>query len=74
MWKSILFRFLRGFAAGALAAMAPIVITNVNSWANVGVWMNSLALAGVVGGVAGLILAIDKWVRATPDIEVTTLN
>lgn len=58
-------RFLRGGIAGATTSMLIIMGSNVSNWGDLGLWLNSLAVAFVFGFVTGFILAIDKWIRTT---------
>lgn len=61
--KSIIMRFVRGGLAGAVASMLSVSPTIVNNYNDLGVWLNTLLLAGFVGFVSGSLLAIDKAVR-----------
>jgi hypothetical protein len=64
--KSLLLRFVRAFVAGAVATMIAVVPVASNSnWQDLKVWLSALALAGIVGGINGTILAIDKYIRST---------
>jgi hypothetical protein len=58
-WKTILTRFLKGAVAGAI----PIMGATIGSWTDFGVFLNSLAIAGLFGGITGVILALDKAMR-----------
>lgn len=63
--KSVLFRFLRAFVAGAVATMLTVVPMAANSgWKDLGTWLSALALAGIVGGVTGVLMATDKALRS----------
>ena len=62
--KSVAMRFVRAFLAGAVASMALILFTG-NGWREIGVWLNGLAMAGVVGGISAVLMAADKWFRNT---------
>ncbi len=63
MFQAITLRFLRAFATGAIATMSTVLIFSGNSWGDVGTWLSALALSGLIGGIAGLIQAIDKYFR-----------
>lgn len=66
MFKMIFARFLRGFIAGAVSAAAilsPVAIQNFENLTN---WLLLLLVAVVQGGITGGILALDKYLRATP--------
>lgn len=65
--KSLALRFLRGFIAGAVATMATMTPTIVNNWRDIFVWLSALAVAGIVGGITGGLLALDKYLRAKSD-------
>ena len=56
------YRFIRAFVAGAIASMSLVVITG-DTWTDIGTWLNALAIAGVIGGLSGLIQATDKYLR-----------
>jgi hypothetical protein len=62
MFKSLLYRFLRGGVSGAVAVMVLIVPT-VNSWEQLGTWLSVLGVAGSVGFITGLLVAVDKYFR-----------
>lgn len=59
--KRVLMRFLKGFASGAIASMLAVVIISPASWGEVWLWLNGLAISGFIGGVSGLLLALQKW-------------
>jgi hypothetical protein len=61
--KSILWRFIRGGIAGAVSTMIVLLPLSATSWREVGVVLASLGVAGTIGGISGLILAIDKYCR-----------
>jgi len=63
MAKALLLRFIRGFIAGAIAAMATITISQVTSWQAVIDVLNNLAISAIIGGLSGGILALDKYFR-----------
>jgi len=61
---SVLLRFARAFGCGAAGTMASIAIaTPITTWHELGIWLNALAIAGIVGGFTGLFMAIDKGCR-----------
>ena len=64
LFRSVANRFFRGYASGALGAMAAVLAFNGKSLADLEGWFTSLLLASVVGGVSGGVLALDKWIRA----------
>lgn len=64
MKTKILFkRFLRGFVAGAVATMITVAIPNYQNWGDVQLWFINLGIAGIIGGIAGGLLAMDKALR-----------
>ena len=62
--KMIAFRFLRGTISGAVSTMVVIQFAGGNSFADVQAFISSLAVAGIVGGITGGLLALDKYFRA----------
>jgi hypothetical protein len=63
--KAILIRLAKGFIAGASGALVSVVFTAPTSWETLLSTLNVLAIAGVAGGISGLILAIHKWANWT---------
>lgn len=61
--KAVLDRFLRSFVAGAVATMVLIIPNNIQDWQDVGMWVNSLIIAGIVGGISGALQSADKYRR-----------
>lgn len=66
-------RFLRGGISGATGMMTVIVYNNISNWQDVGMWLNALAIALVVGFIAGILMAVDKWVRTEPSDKMLEL-
>jgi len=62
--KSVLLRFVRAFVAGAVATMITITPLSINNWTDVSTWLGALGLSGIIGGVSGLLMAIDKYLRS----------
>jgi hypothetical protein len=60
--KRVLLRFVRAFVAGAVGTMVTIVPLT-GSWNELGTWLSSLALAGIIGGISGVLMAADKYFR-----------
>lgn len=60
--KSLLLRFIRAFIAGAVSTMVT-TLTFTGNWNDLNAWLSSLALGGIVGGISGLLMAIDKYLR-----------
>ncbi|MBK9272811.1 MAG: hypothetical protein IPM48_14595 [Saprospiraceae bacterium] len=61
--KGVAFRFLRGFLSGSVAVLATIQVVAPANWADLGSILNTLAIAGIVGGLSGGFLALDKYLR-----------
>ena len=59
--KSILRRFAKGFIAGAITAMTAVPVIMPSDWSGFLPILNALAIAGVFGGMVGVLLAIEKW-------------
>lgn len=62
--KATFYRFLRGAVAGAVSTMVVIQFNGGNSLTDLQSFFSSLAVAGVVGGVTGGLMALDKYFRA----------
>ena len=65
--KTLAWRLGKGFLAGAISTMAVVIPTLQYSsdvtWTDLGMWVGSLSLAGIIGGLTGLILVADKMRR-----------
>lgn len=61
-WKIIVSRFIRAFVASAAASML-LIVPSVVDWHSLGSWLSALGIAGVVGGISGLLQAADKAYR-----------
>jgi len=59
--KSVLKRFLKGFLSGAVSTMMLIPALSPADFKQLKIWLITLLLAGIAGGVNGLILAVQKW-------------
>lgn len=59
--KSVLKRFAKGFITGAITAMSVVKIASPANFADVTIVLKALVLAGIGGGISGLILAVQKW-------------
>ena len=66
--KRVALRGLRGFVAGAVASMSTLLVSigndNISNLKDLQVWLGVLSISGIVGGISGLILSIDKWFRS----------
>ena len=57
-------RFARAFVAGAIATMTAIVpMASNGNWQDFRVWLSALALAGLIGGITGLVQALGLYFR-----------
>lgn len=61
--KVLLVRFGRAFVASAVASMLLLAPSIISDWKDLSNWLGALAVAGVVGGVTGLLQALDKAFR-----------
>lgn len=61
--KVLLNRFLRGFLAGAVGALATLLPISFQSLDDVKAWLFLAGLVVVSGGFSGGILALDKALR-----------
>lgn len=64
--KSVLIRFIKGALASAFALMATSLLSfakegQIETFAQVGVFLHSLAVSFSIGAVTGLVLAGDKY-------------
>ena len=59
--KSTLRRFAKGFIAGAITAMTAVPVIMPSDWSGFFPILNAFAIAGVFGGMVGVLLAIEKW-------------
>jgi len=63
--KILLMRFIRGFLASSISAMS-VIATNYKieyGSLNLFPFFQVLAVAGILGGITGGLLAADKWSR-----------
>lgn len=68
-YKTVLARFIRAFIAGAAASMVIILPVNIHDLTTLRVWIMALGISGAVGGISGVIQALDKAYRYTPATE-----
>lgn len=59
--QMVLKRFAKGFVAGAISTMILVPAISPADFKQLKVWLMTLLLAGIFGGVNGLMLAINKW-------------
>lgn len=67
----ILLRFLKGAVAAAVVSMGMVTIKQPAIWTDFIPLLQSLGIAGVYGGLVGLLLGLQKWASWTekPPIE-----
>ena len=63
--KSVSMRFLKVFLASAFASMVVVSIKQPTIWGEFIPLLNNLAMAGAYGGIAGSLLAYEKWASWT---------
>lgn len=61
-YQAILKRFFKGFVSGAITAMIGVAIFVPKDFTELKTILVALLLAGIAGGINGLLLAIQKWV------------
>lgn len=65
--KRVGMRGLRGFVAGSVASMSTLIVSigdrNVADLKDLKIWMGVMAVSGIVGGISGAIMALDKYYR-----------
>jgi hypothetical protein len=61
--KVLVSRFLRAFIAGFASTVTVVSIQSVTTWADLGTALNAILLAGVIGGISGVLMALEKWTR-----------
>jgi len=72
LYSSVVKRFLKAFFGGFFAVVAVACIPafkDVVAWGDLLAALNTITLAGTVGGLAGLFLAVEKylnWSDTTP--------
>lgn len=71
--KRLLLRFARAFVAGAVASMILIIPTNIDSFGSLHTWLSALLIAGLVGGITGILQALDLFLRNTdaPPVDLS---
>lgn len=61
--KSVFFRFLKAFFSSAFATMAVVLPFSGNSWKDTTVWFGTLLMAGIIGGITGVVQGYEKWMN-----------
>ena len=59
--RSVINRFTKAFVSGAFSALGLITIAMPQNWTEMPVLLSMLALAGMYGGITGVIMAGEKW-------------
>lgn len=59
--KSVLIRFLKGFISGAVSSMTLVSLSAPVVWSDFKGIFTALGIAGLFGGLTGLLLALEKW-------------
>lgn len=54
-------RLLKGFVSGAVTSMVMISVVAPENWTQLLTVVNVLAVAGIFGGINGVLLAAQKW-------------
>ena len=68
LFRGLLFRFLRGFVAGAIGSLAAMTPISFQSPDDIKAWLFLASLAAISGGLTGGILVLDKYLRVkTPE-------
>lgn len=67
MFKSVVSRFLKGVAAGAVASMGLVTVVQPAVWSDFPALLSSLGLACAYGALTGFLLALHKWVNWDED-------
>ena len=62
-WTAMTERFVRAFISGALAIAVPIELANIKDWNDLKIQVGLLMISLVVGGINGVLMAVDKGLR-----------
>lgn len=54
-------RFIKAFVSGFCTGVAVISIGGVSQWSDLTLALNGLVVSGVMGGINGVIMALEKW-------------
>lgn len=63
MYKAIIRRFSKAFIAGFVSSAGLITVSDISTWTDLGNALQLLTVAGIVGGVNGILMAVDKFIR-----------
>jgi len=61
--KGLALRALRAFVAGFVASAVSMPLTGITSWSDLNTSLINLSLAGIIGGISALLMAMDKYFR-----------
>lgn len=61
--KGLALRALRAFVAGFVASAVSMPLTGITSWSDLNTSLINLSLAGIIGGISALLMAVDKYFR-----------
>ena len=59
--KSIIMRFVKAFIGGFTSSILVVGIAQATGWAEFASILNALLIVGLIGGLSGLLLALQKW-------------
>jgi branched-subunit amino acid permease len=62
--KSVAMRALRAFVAGFVATAVSLPILGITTWSDLYTSLSAIALAGTVGGIGAMLMALDKYFRS----------
>lgn len=62
-YQVVLNRFVKAFVAGFLSTAASVTLQSAATWTELGTALNALLLAGIIGGISGVLMAAEKWSR-----------
>lgn len=61
--KGLALRAIRAFMAGFVATAVTLPLTGITTWSDLKSALINLSLAGIVGGISALLMAMDKFLR-----------
>lgn len=68
-YKSVLARFAKAFISGAVSAAGIITVANVHTWSDLYLSLNAIALLLLIGGINGILMAVEKFATWKEDGE-----
>ena len=63
MYKAVFVRFIRAFVAGAITSISLLSAADISSWTDLSRATSNLILSAVIGGMNGVLMAVDKLYR-----------